>query len=89
MQDESRQLRLKIRELCVYLHTANAGCYPDEMTDSTELEQLLKLSSIGMLGYIRQKAQDVFQQSRTRGTVESYKLQLETEVQQRTTVRGN
>eukprot|EP00359_Climacostomum_virens_P003928 CAMPEP_0204903152 /NCGR_PEP_ID=MMETSP1397-20131031/4078_1 /ASSEMBLY_ACC=CAM_ASM_000891 /TAXON_ID=49980 /ORGANISM="Climacostomum Climacostomum virens, Strain Stock W-24" /LENGTH=283 /DNA_ID=CAMNT_0052071739 /DNA_START=623 /DNA_END=1474 /DNA_ORIENTATION=- len=67
MLEEARQLRTKIRELCIYLHTENAGFYPDEDVDSKQITEVLKLSPAGMLTYVRRRAQDIFQQSRSEG----------------------
>jgi hypothetical protein len=69
MQDESRLLRTKIRELCVYLHTENSGFVPSQEVDQASLNGVLKLSPLGMLTYVRQKAQDVFEQSRLKVAV--------------------
>jgi hypothetical protein len=76
MQEEARQIRLKLRELCIYLQAENTGFYPDQEYDSSELNGVLKLSPLGMLTYVRQRAQDIFQQSR----IESKPSAADTEV---------
>jgi hypothetical protein len=77
MQDETRQLRLKIRELCIYLHSENSGYSNEEEFDSNDLSCILQLSPMAMLTYVRTKAQSVFQQSRSDQEVKSCQAALQ------------
>lgn len=90
MQEEAKQLRLKVRELCIYVHSENSGFGQDNVTEP--LAEVLKLNSVSMLAYIRKKAQEVFQKSRLDKETKAYQkalIKLEAEVRSRAKVHPN
>jgi len=89
MQEELKQLRLKVRELCIYIHAENMGFGQDEDTRSESLAEVLKQNALGQLGFVRTKAQDIFQQSRINKETKAYQkalMKLEAEIRGRVKV---